>query len=421
MANVIEVVKIGRRVPKELEGFDAIAVVEDSTTELYGMKGGRRRKKLGAVAVAAALKLTGKSVLKNRQSPRPAKPPATELRSSGGSGELTRRLEDLESQFGEVRQTNEKLSTENEALKTQNTELLARLDRLDTRLNKVLGLNKELDDKNKDLEAKNQDLEERLQSYEAGDLAVVYEPKTTDSKSQFKRSINKTTGWVGSKVPWGGEPAITSSRIDRRDDKPVVVVEREVVDGYSETDRRRGAAALLGTVAVLGASLLMAGLWGEHEENEGKQSQSTKIEQNFNNHTSMGSGRNAADDARDKAQNEGLSWLRGRVDKQSRVNAKLKERLAQLEQEEAQEKIGGTEEAAGTHTESLSHSGDTIWEHVEDDLEAEVGHEPSAPLVRNVTDRVLKMNHLRWQGGGWGVDTHKLPVGYEFQVPNGID
>lgn len=77
----------------------------------------------------------------------------------------------------------------------------------------------------------------------------------------------------------------------------------------------------------------------------------------------------------------------------------------------------GPEAIGKANIQELNHYGDTIWDHVEDTLRKRLGREPSDAEVRIATDKVLDINGLRWNGGGWGVDAHKLPVGFDFKMP----
>jgi hypothetical protein len=106
---------------------------------------------------------------------------------------------------------------------------------------------------------------------------TIETPPARNSSSRFRRSWNRTTGWLGSRVYFGRPPEGRLVRaVDR--DGTTVFVGPEVVDEYEEYDRRRGAAIILGAAAVAGAILAVAWPWGEHEEAEGSNSQQTRIE-----------------------------------------------------------------------------------------------------------------------------------------------
>jgi hypothetical protein len=245
-ADVVERVKLGKDKPAALAGFDEIGVIAEPEHVLVGWRRGRRQK-LGREAAKAAMKLT--KTPPKREEPGSAKPPVGE--SGGpGDGDLAERFEEQKAELAEARQSNEDLEREKKALK----------------------------DRNEALEAEKQELEAKVAAYESSSLDVVIEPKPKRTESGLKRGFNKTTGWVGSKLSWGSEPVYTSSHIENRDDGPVVVVEEEVVDGYREADRRRGAVVIVGAAALIGAGVLGAYLWGEHEEHEGSQSQIHKTE-----------------------------------------------------------------------------------------------------------------------------------------------
>lgn len=92
--------------------------------------------------------------------------------------------------------------------------------------------------------------------------------------------------------------------------------------------------------------------------------------------------------------------------------------LVDLKHQEAKELAsGGIRFSGDTHTETLTHNGDTIWNHVSNLIERRTGRRPNIDMVRKVTDKVLRLNGLRWDHGGFGVNAHKLPVGFHFKIP----
>lgn len=94
-------------------------------------------------------------------------------------------------------------------------------------------------------------------------------------------------------------------------------------------------------------------------------------------------------------------------------NAKLKEEIQDLRAAEA---AGAT--ASGN--ESLSFRGDTVWAEVSKRLREQLGYTASSDQIRRATGYVLRLNGLRWDGGGYGVDAHRLPVGFRIKIPNNI-
>jgi hypothetical protein len=63
----------------------------------------------------------------------------------------------------------------------------------------------------------------------------------------------------------------------------------------------------------------------------------------------------------------------------------------------------------------LVYYGDTVWHETARRMRG-----ASAEKVRKATNYVLRLNGLRWDGGGSGVDAHKLPLGFRFKIPRNI-
>jgi len=93
-------------------------------------------------------------------------------------------------------------------------------------------------------------------------------------------------------------------------------------------------------------------------------------------------------------------------------NQELKETVHDLRS--GNESYGGS----NYHTETLNYYGDTVWSHVQRYLERKTGRKPNVEQIRKLTSKVLSINGLRWQGGGYGVDAHRLPVGFNLRIPN---
>lgn len=130
---------------------------------------------------------------------------------------------------------------------------------------------KKQDKRNRKLQKKNTDLQARLDRISHGELPLETEVYDQPSSSKPRSFFNRGTGWIGSRMPWRGEPSYVNHRVEERDEGPVLVATEERVDGYRIEDRRRGVAMVLGTVAAIGIGVLAAGLWGEHEEQEGRE------------------------------------------------------------------------------------------------------------------------------------------------------
>ena len=155
-------------------------------------------------------------------------------------------------------------------LKAQVSELSSRFGAMEAKWNELEQRNQELEAANLELQNKNQELQAKLDLYASGNLPLVPEVNNVPSDSRSRMAFNRATGWIGSRVPWRGEPNYTNRRIEEKDGVPVIIATEERIDGYRIEDRRRGAAAILGAAAVIGVGVLAAGLWGEHEEQEGR-------------------------------------------------------------------------------------------------------------------------------------------------------
>lgn len=154
-------------------------------------------------------------------------------------------------------------------LRAENAGLSSRLEALEGRFDEVLARNQELETRNQELESRNQELEAQLDAYRNGDAKIVTSPVPHESDNNFISGFNRATGWIGRKLP-RSRPPYESGVLVEHNGAPAVVVEEEWRDGYSQYERRRGAAAVIGAAALVGVAVLAAGLWGEHEEQEGR-------------------------------------------------------------------------------------------------------------------------------------------------------
>lgn len=220
-------------------------------------------------------------------------------------------------------------TAENGGLQAQVTELTDRVKKLECRLDEVLSRNQELETQNQELQTRNQELEAELEAYKNSDIKIIPAPGAQESDHRYKSALNRATGWVGRKLPGGGPAYDSGEIVKQQDGTPVMVVEEEWRDGYTYGERRRGAAALLLGAAAVGAAVLAAGLWGEHEEHEasGPRTQTTVIHKTVINNN---------ENPLLKAENSNLKHL-----------LHLKNiRIRSLEREEKQEK-SHTEHALG--------------------------------------------------------------------------
>jgi hypothetical protein len=88
--------------------------------------------------------------------------------------------------------------------------------------------------------------------------------------------------------------------------------------------------------------------------------------------------------------------------------------LFKIERAEAARELSKSAGAGGGEA-RLSFYGDTVWHETARRL-----HNASAEKVHKATAYVLRINGLRWNGGGSGVDAHKLPLGFRFRIPRNI-
>lgn len=276
--------------PKSLrEKYSAVEhVKETNRIAIYGIeKAGKKRKRIG---VKSLLESYGHDPSKK---PQPSKGiwqgpagdvPVTVMGSYGTRDGSQEFMKVRSSTTGIARNeikwlennndpsTIEHLENQISELQSQNTEFATRMGQLEGRLDQVLQDNERLNSENQALVVRNQELENQIQQYENEELDIVYEPYHTDSGSRAKGSFNKTFGWVGSRIPWRREPVYEDVHVERREGRPVVVVEEEIIDGYSEDDRRRGVGVVLGVLALAGVIAL-----GIHELTEKDNKDSTII------------------------------------------------------------------------------------------------------------------------------------------------
>jgi hypothetical protein len=87
--------------------------------------------------------------------------------------------------------------------------------------------------------------------------------------------------------------------------------------------------------------------------------------------------------------------------------------IFKIEKAETGRELSST--SAGGGNAQLSYYGDTVWHET-----ARRMRDASAEKIRKATNYILRINGLRWNGGGAGVDAHKLPVGFRFRIPRNI-
>jgi TolA-binding protein len=155
-------------------------------------------------------------------------------------------------------------------LETQLQDLQGRFDDLETRFAELDQRNQELVADNQTLRDANAALQDRLNAITVDNLPITTAgPINTLSDSRASRYWNRSTGWVGSKMPWRTPPRPTLARVEEIDDQPTVITTVEERDGYAIEDRRRGAAAIIlgaTAVAVAAGAFALGYLAGENTE-----------------------------------------------------------------------------------------------------------------------------------------------------------
>lgn len=199
-----------------------------------------------------------------------------------------------------------------------------------------------------------------------------------------------------------------------------VVTNDEIIDTEIEERRRVGTGVLIGGVAVIGAGIL--GYWlAKHTG----QSPSSKINEIYNQNTTI-KGQNSqlveqlnTLKAQDKTAFERMSQRIAEMKRTVNANHNL---LVYLKHHEAREAIAtrNVSYSGATHSEYLSYYGDTPWDHARRWIEQRTGRTPNENTIRRVTSRILSMSGIRWNGGGFNVDSHLLPIGRRLIVPNRV-
>jgi hypothetical protein len=75
---------------------------------------------------------------------------------------------------------------------------------------------------------------------------------------------------------------------------------------------------------------------------------------------------------------------------------------------------------SGAQAATLSYRGDTVYNEVARRVKEKLGIGASDSKIKKATGYVLRLNGLRWNGGGSGTDAHKLPIGFRFKIPDNI-
>jgi hypothetical protein len=237
------------------------------------------------------------------------------------------------------------------------------------------------------------------------------------SASRRLTFMERVRGRTSGVVPIADNP----TTVNRVAPPAVVVEDREVVD--SDSDRRGRAAAIIGGM-VLGGLLLWAGtkIGPDHAEEvknyfKGQTDLWQQKLNTANTHINDLRGQLRSHDAADTRK---FDLLMRRHSHDIRVDQKILHLVKGLKHQEAMEAARGVGAKGAAHIEHLRHYGDTIWDHAKRLVERRTGRTHNWAQVHKVTAKILQMNGLHWNHGGWGVNAHKLPVGYDFKVPNKI-
>jgi hypothetical protein len=209
--------------------------------------------------------------------------------------------------------------------------------------------------------------------------------------------------------------------VDRGVPPGAMVEDREVVE--ADDNRRGRAAAIIGGM-VLGGLLVWVGtkIGPDHAEEVKNyfKGQTGLLQQKLNTANAH------INDLRGQIKSHGLAdakrfdTLVHRQNHDLRLDQRALHLLRALNRHEAREGTGGAGANMSAHVEHLRYYGDTIWDHAKRLVERRTGRSHDWGQVRKVTAKILHMNGLQWNSGGWGVDAHKLPIGLGFKVPNKI-
>ena len=177
---------------------------------------------------------------------------------------------------GEIKWSDSKKESRDEVeqLRSEVDELNSRLQKMEKEFRKLVNQKNELEVEKEILSARNAELEGQLRTYRGRldgyeGMPIVPDRRSTRSESRAGRGWNRAAGWVGSHLPRGRRPEYENTYIEEREGEPVLVAQEEAVDGFTYYERRRGAGIILGAAAAVGAAVLIAWAWGEHEEHEG--------------------------------------------------------------------------------------------------------------------------------------------------------
>jgi hypothetical protein len=118
------------------------------------------------------------------------------------------------------------------------------------------------------------------------DLNIESRRSDIRSDSRLRRGWNRTSGWIGRRLPGGQRTEYDEVIVQEVDGVPTAYATEVYEDDYRTSERRRGAS-ILGVVALTGAAIVAAGLWGEHEENEGRQSQAKQTQTVIHNNQEL--------------------------------------------------------------------------------------------------------------------------------------
>jgi hypothetical protein len=425
---VVTRVEVRKDAPSELADYDEIGLVEVPELRAVGWKNGRRRK-LGKEAADKVFKLVGV------KQPKPTRKKETTVSSekiaeaSGHSSGDTLIENDFITENERLRAENKQLLADKESLLRENIELKKELGDLKKRVSLLEdalvrnGIVIEQPESSERVDVVRTDSDEEVERVVETDGGTIVETDRLEPRVRHEEVPYEEDKWWKRRTGW-----LRSTEKDvyhHPDDDMVIVEERERYDSS-----KIAAAVAIGISIVA----LAFSLESREDHDSGLRTAITNIDNNQHVIKNKLYGHISADNARDVANSDRDHSNKLRDDKQARaingLNTRLKRAQDEIDslkkqesREERVEKLRGVQgglELNNTHVESLDHSGDTVWDHVENDLQSELREQPSVTLVHETTGKVLKLNGLRWSGGGYGVDAHRLPVGFKLKVPNDL-
>lgn len=315
------------------------------------------------------------------------------------AGRLRTRANELENQVESLIEANQRLQEEIRQLRE---DLGSRLEKLEQQRREevVIPL--------ADTASEPRSIEVPASSREEPEPEVEPQPEVSPSSDEdaepsrgegWRARWNRVAGKIGAVIT--GRSALAHASTSLSNGRREVTIVEEERDGYARSERRVGAAALIGGVAIVGAGILAYWLWQRTGHNIAKGFNGLAENQAELN-ARLGNLEHIVDPNGSKPGNA-ISHLHQEVHKlqnmyEGRVNGGQ----------------GNIPEYGGAHTASLEYYGDTIWYDVERQLQNELGYQPNDSQIAAATQHVLNINGLSWEGA------RHLPVGFDYRIPNNL-